>query len=316
MSDRTALAAAAATRQARETRIGLIAAVGAFALWGLYPFYFKALAHVPALEIVAHRIVWSVVLLACMLPLAGHWQALTAVFRKPATLGWLAVTTALITANWLVYVLAVTGGQVLDASLGYFLCPLVNVALGVVVLKERLTPAQTAAVLLAAAAVLIPVWQLGSVPRVALFLAASFGVYGMLRKRIPADAATGLLVECVLALPLAAGIALWLGAAGELRSPGADAWTWTLLVLAGFVTAGPLLLFTMGARRLPLATLGLLQYLAPSMLFLEGVFLFGEPVEPARLAAFVLIWAALALYTADGALRARRAAAAAAQTGA
>lgn len=254
----------------------------------------------------AHRIFWSVVMLACLLPLAGHWRALLSALRTPATLGWLAVTTVLITANWLVYVLAVTGGQVLDASLGYFLCPLVNVALGVVVLKERLTAAQTAAIALAACAVLLPIWQLGAVPKIALFLAVSFGLYGMLRKRLAVDAATGLLVECALALPLSAGIALWLGATGELRSPGADAWTWTLLLLSGFVTAGPLLLFTMGARRLPLATLGLLQYLAPSMLFLEGALLFGEPVEPSRLAAFALIWAALALYTAEGVLRARR----------
>jgi chloramphenicol-sensitive protein RarD len=309
VSDRTANAAAV-TAAARESRIGLLAGISAFTLWGLYPFYFKALAAIPALEIVAHRIAWSVVLLACMLPFAGQWRALVNAIRTPATLGWLAVTTVLISANWLVYVLAVTGGQVLDASLGYFLCPLVNVALGVVVLKERLTAAQTAAVALAAGAVLVPVWQLGAVPKVALFLAVSFGVYGMLRKRLAVDAATGLLVECVLALPLSAGIALWLGASGELRSPGADGWTWVLLLLSGFVTAGPLLLFTMGARRMPLATLGLLQYIAPSMLFLEGALVFGEPVEPPRLAAFVLIWAALALYTADGALRARRGASA------
>ncbi len=303
MPDQSAATAAAA----RESRIGLIAGVGAFTLWGLYPFYFKALAGTPALEIVAHRIVWSVALLACALPFAGRWRALVNALRTPATLGWLAVTTVLISANWLVYVLAVTGGQVLDASLGYFLCPLVNVALGVLVLKERLTPAQTAAVALAAAAVLVPVWQLGAVPKIALFLAVSFGVYGMLRKRLAVDAATGLLIECVLALPLSAGIVIWLGVSGGLRSPGADGWTWALLLLSGFVTAGPLLLFTMGARRMPLATLGLLQYIAPSMLFLEGALVFGEPVEPSRLAAFVLIWVALALYTADGALRAKRA---------
>jgi chloramphenicol-sensitive protein RarD len=221
MPDQSAATAAAA----RESRIGLIAGVGAFTLWGLYPFYFKALASIPALEIVAHRIVWSVALLACALPFAGRWRALVNALRTPATLGWLAVTTVLISANWLVYVLAVTGGQVLDASLGYFLCPLVNVALGVVVLKSGSPPPRPRPVALAAGAVLVPVWQLGAVPKVALFLAVSFGVYGMLRKRLAVDAATGLLVECVLALPLSAGIALWLGASGELRSPGADGWT-------------------------------------------------------------------------------------------
>ena len=302
---------ATTTAAARESRLGLLAGLGAFTLWGLYPFYFKALAAIPALEIVAHRIVWSVAMLACLLPFGGRWRTLLLAVRTPATLGWLTVTTVLISANWLVYVLAVTGGQVLDASLGYFLCPLVNVVLGVTVLKERLTAAQTAAVALAAGAVLLPIWQLGAVPKVALFLAVSFGLYGMLRKRLAVDAVTGLLVECVLALPLSAGIALWLAASGGLRSPQADAWTWALLLLSGIVTAGPLLLFAMGAKRMRLATLGLLQYIAPSMLFVEGVLAFGEPVEPARLAAFALIWAALALYTADGALRARRTARAA-----
>lgn len=311
MSDRTAAIPASVAAAARETRLGLAQGVAAFTLWGLYPFYFKALAHVPAAEIVAHRIVWSALLLALFLPGGGRWAAAARVLADRRTLAWLAATTALIGANWLAYVLAVTGGQVLDASLGYFLCPLVNVALGVAVLKERLSPTQVAAVALAAGAVLLLVWQGGVVPKVALFLAATFGVYGLLRKRLPVDAATGLLVECVLALPLAAGIALWLGATGGLRSPGADAGTWALLLASGFVTVGPLLLFAMGTKRLPLATLGLLQYIAPSMLFLLATLVFGEPLDPWRLAAFVLIWLALALYTADGAMRSRRQAASA-----
>lgn len=313
MSDRTAAATLAPVAAAdRERRRGLAAALGAYALWGLYPFYFKALAAVPAAEIVAHRIVWSALLLALFLPGGGRWGALLRALADRRTLAWLAVTTLLVSTNWLGYVLAVTGGQVLDASLGYFLCPLVNVALGVLVLKERLSPAQAGAVALACLAVVLLVWQSGVVPRVALFLAVTFGLYGLLRKRLPVDAATGLLLECVLALPLAAGIALWLEATGGgLRSPDAGAWTWALLLASGPVTVGPLLLFAMGARRLPLATMGLLQYVAPTMLFLQGVLLFGEPMDPWRLAAFALIWLALALYTADGAIRARRRTAAA-----
>ena len=306
MSDRADRAGTAA----REARTGLALGVGAFTLWGLYPFYFRVLAHIPALEIVAHRVVWSVLLLALFLPGGDRWGALRRVLATPATLAWLGLTSLLVSTNWLVYVLAVTGDQVLDASLGYFLCPLVNVALGVLVLKERLSPAQAGAVALAGFAVLLLVWQGGVVPKVALFLALSFGVYGLLRKRLPVDAATGLLVECLLALPLAAAIAAWLAYTGGLRSPGADARTWALLLLSGFVTVGPLLLFAMGAKRLPLATLGLLQYIAPTMLFLQGVLLFGEPLDPWRLAAFALIWLALAAYTADGVRRARRGAAA------
>lgn len=282
-----------------DTREGLLLGAGAFVLWGLYPFYFKALAHVPALEIVAHRIVWSTLVLAVLIQLRREWTAVIQALREPAVRRGLLVTTTLIATNWLVYVLAVTGDQVLDASLGYFMCPLVSVILGMVVLKERLSRVQLLALALVAAAVAMLVVVLGVVPKVALFLAVSFALYGLLRKRLPVPALTALFVECALLLPVAALITAWLAATGGLVLPMDDPWAFFLLTLAGVITAGPLLLFGLGARRLRLSTVGLLQYIAPSMLFFEGVFWFGEPLNPWRLAAFVLIWAALALYTAD-----------------
>lgn len=299
---------AAAAARGGDTREGLLLGGSAFALWGLYPFYFKALAAVPALEIVVHRVVWSSLLLACLIQARGGWHEVVAALRDRGLRRGLLATTALIATNWLAYVIAVTGGQVLDASLGYFLCPLVSVALGVLVLKERLTKGQVAAVALAASAVLMLIIKLGVVPKMALFLAVSFGLYGLLKKRLPVGPQAALFLECALLLPVAAGIAGWLWLTRGLVGPGQPV-TFGLLLLAGVITVVPLLLFGMGAKRLRLSTVGLLQYIAPTMLFVEGVVWFGEPLNPWRLAAFALIWLALALYTGDGWLRARRAAA-------
>jgi chloramphenicol-sensitive protein RarD len=202
----------------------------------------------------------------------------------------------------------VTGGNVLDASLGYFLCPLVNVAFGVLVLKERLTKGQLAAVALAASAVVLLIAGLGIVPKIALFLAISFGLYGLLRKRLPVDPLSALFLECALLLPVALVIAVWLAADGTLRTAEGEPVTLLLLALSGVITVGPLLLFGLGAKRLRLTTIGVLQYIAPTMLFLEGALWFGEPLNPWRLAAFVMIWGALAIYTLDGVLRSRQAA--------
>ena len=293
--------------EVRGSRTGLILAATAFTLWGVYPFYFKALGHVPPLEIVAHRIAWSTLTLAPLIQLRRGWSTVLGALMDRRLRWGLGATTLLIAANWFVYVLAVTSGNVLDASLGYFLCPLVNVALGVAFLKERLSPAQIAAVALAAAAVLLLIVALGVVPKVALFLAISFGLYGLARKRLPVDPVTALFLECALLVPAGLAIALGLGLTGSLRTLEGDPWTLLLLALSGIVTAGPLLLFGMGAKRLRLSTIGVLQYIAPSMLFVEGVLWFGEPLNPWRLAAFVMIWAALAVYTVDGIRRSRSA---------
>ena len=291
-----------------DSRAGLILSATAFTLWGVYPFYFKALGHVPPLEIVAHRIVWSTLTLAPLIQLRGGWSTVLGALMDRRLRWGLGATTVLIAANWFVYVLAVTSGNVLDASLGYFLCPLVNVALGVAFLKERLSPAQIAAVALASAAVLLLIVMLGVVPKIALFLAISFGLYGLARKRLPVDPVTALFLECALLVPAGIAIALWLGLGGQLRTLEGDPWTLVLLALSGIVTVGPLLLFGMGAKRLRLSTIGILQYIAPSMLFVEGVLWFGEPLNPWRLVAFVLIWTALVVYTVHGVLRTRAAA--------
>ena len=291
--------------ETRDSREGLLLGAGAFTLWGLYPFYFKALAHVPALEIVAHRIVWSTLLLALLIQFRRGWGAVVVALSDRRLRGGLAVTTLLIAANWLVYVLAVTGGQVLDASLGYFLCPIVSVALGVLVLKERLTRWQLAAVALATLAVVLLMAGMGIVPKIALFLAISFGLYGLCRKRLQVDPLTALFVECAVLLPLAALVAVWLAATGTLHGGRGEGMTLLLLSLSGIVTVGPLLMFGMGAKRLRLSTVGLLQYIAPTLLFIEGVVWFGEPLNPWLLVAFVMIWAALVLYTFDGVRRAR-----------
>ena len=289
-----------------DSREGLLLGASAFVLWGLYPFYFKALEGVNPLEVIAHRIVWSFVMLLVAMPFAGRWrEALSALSHWRSLLG-LVITTVLILVNWVVYVLAVVSGNVLDTSLGYFLCPLVAVALGVFVLKERLSPWQVAAVGLALAAVVNLIFQLGVVPRVALVLAFSFAVYGLLRKKLAIGPVAGLFVECLLALPFAAAVIWWrLGDGGLAFLQGSFA-TDVLLLLAGLATVGPLLLFNMGAKRLDYATLGLLQYIAPSMLFFESVLLFGEPLQFWRLVTFVLIWLALAVYTLDSLARARR----------
>jgi chloramphenicol-sensitive protein RarD len=289
-----------------DSRAGLLMGAGAFGLWGLYPFYFKALGHVPALEIVAHRIFWSTLVLAAIIHLRRSRPAVVAALLDPRLRWGLAGTTALVASNWFAYVLAVTSGNVLDASLGYFLCPLVNVALGVLVLKERLTPAQIAAVTLAALAVILLIVTLGIVPKLALFLAISFGLYGLARKRLAVDPTTALFLECALLIPAGIAVVLWLRLADSLRTPEGDAWTLFLLSLSGIVTVGPLLLFGMGAKRLRLSTVGILQYIAPTMLFVESVLWFGEPLNPWRLVAFALIWGALVIYSADSILRARQ----------
>jgi chloramphenicol-sensitive protein RarD len=289
-----------------EGRNGLLAGISAFVLWGLYPFYFKALDGIDPIEIIAHRIIWSLPILAATLPFAGRWREIRLALADRRTLLGLLATTTLIMINWFTYVLAVVGGHVLDTSLGYFLCPLASVALGVVVLKERLSPWQTIAIGVAVLAVANLIFQMGTVPGVALILASSFSVYGLLRKKLKIGPLSGLFVECVLSMPVAMGVLAWQAAHGSLGfghvSRGID----LLLILGGIATIGPLLLFNIGAKRLNYTTVGLIQYIAPSMLFLESVLLFGEPLEFWRLVTFAAIWLALAIYTADGIRRSRR----------
>jgi chloramphenicol-sensitive protein RarD len=280
-------------------RTGLAAAVAAFLLWGLFPLYWKLLAAVPALEVVAHRMAWGLVSVAIWVTLRGRWADARAVASRPGTVLRLAGSGALISLNWLLYIWAVINDHVVEASLGYFINPLVNVLLGVLVLRERLGRAQWIAVALATAGVAVLTLWHGRLPWIALALAVSFGLYGLARKTVGADAVIGLLWETGLVTPLAAGYLVVLGQRGSGAFGASDLPTSALLALGGAVTAVPLVLFTVGARALPLSTVGFLQYLSPSLQFLLAVLVFREPFAPAHAAAFAFIWTALAILTWD-----------------
>ncbi|MDP2196941.1 MAG: EamA family transporter RarD [Rhodocyclaceae bacterium] len=284
-------------------RDGIAAALAAYTLWGLVPVFFKQLATVPALEIIAHRVLWSLLLLAGLLAVRGRLGAAWTAARNPRILARVALAATLLTINWLVFVWAVNVNRVLETSLGYFITPLISVVLAVVVLHERLRPRQWAAVLLALIGVALEGWRSGGLPWVSLVLAGSFGLYGLLRKQLPLDAANGLLLETACAAPVAALYLLWLGSAGQF---GTTMTIDALLIASGAVTAIPLLLFAVGARRLPLVTLGFLQYIAPSLTFLLAIFYYDEPMNLPRLLAFAAIWAGLALYSTDLLLQRRR----------
>jgi chloramphenicol-sensitive protein RarD len=269
------------------------------------PVYWKLLAAVPAHEILAHRIVWSVPLLAGWLAVRGRGGELRAAVAAPRVLAVLAVTTVLIAGNWWTYIWAVNSGRIVEASLGYFINPLVSVVLGVIFLRERLGRRRVLALALAAAGVAVLTLRLGRLPWVAFALALSFGLYGLLRKQVRAEAETGLLVETAFLWPFALGF-LWLReAAGEAAFGHTGTGGGVLLAATGVVTVLPLVWFTRGARRLPLATIGFLQYLAPTLQFLLGVAVYREPFTAGHLAAFALIWAGLAVFTVDLRARAR-----------
>jgi chloramphenicol-sensitive protein RarD len=293
------------TRRDDSARSGLLLGLTAYICWGVLPLYFKALASVRPTEIVAHRILWSLFFLAALVALGRRWQAIAAAIRTPRIAATLALTATLIGINWLVYIYAVVSGHVLEGSLGYYLNPLVNVLLGVAILKEPLTHAQGGAVLLAAAGVAWLAAGAGGAIWISLTLAASFASYGFLRKVTPVDALEGLSIETIFLTPVALGWILWLQSHGTGNFL-VDRTTDLLLVLGGAVTAIPLLLFTAAAKRLPYSTLGFLQYAAPSLQFLLAVAVFGEPLSRAHLACFGAIWAALAIFLVEGARVRRR----------
>lgn len=283
---------------------GALAAVMAFLLWGLFPLYWNLVGDVPALQVLAHRGLWCA--LAVLLVLALR-RDLAWIATLPLRL-WLllALGGALITVNWGVYVWAVARGHVIDTSLGYFITPLVNVLLAVLVLKERPTPLQWAAVAIAAAGVVLLGWRLGELPWISLVLAFSFGLYGLLRKLADIDAMRGLAVESgLMALP-ALGYLLWCHHAGQMSFLRGNFHLDALLVLGGPVTAIPLALFAWGARRVSMVALGLMQYLAPIVQLLLGVWIFHEPFGGTQQLAFAMIWVALAIFSAEALWRYRR----------
>ncbi|WP_433265966.1 EamA family transporter RarD [Actinosynnema sp. CS-041913] len=291
-------AVAAETHHANR---GVAFGVGAYVIWGIVPAYWPLLAPAGAVEILAHRIAWSLLVMVLITAVLGRWAGLRTLSRR----GWLMVTGAsvLIAVNWGVYIHAVNTGHVVESALGYFINPLVSVLLGVVVLREKLRGAQFAAIAIAVVAVVVLAVDYGRLPWISLTLACSFGLYGLLKKTVPLDATASLTAESIVLAPIAVGYLLWLGPAGTFLDHGAG--HALILASAGVVTAIPLMLFGAGARRIPLITMGMLQYLAPILQFSWGVFVKHEPMPPSRWFGFALVWAALVVFTVD-ALRSRR----------
>ncbi len=275
-------------------RQGVVYAIGAYGCWGLIPLYFKTVAQVPPLEVLAHRVVWSLVLLTLLVTLARRWGDFRRTITQRSVLLALAASTLLLGVNWLTYIYAVFSNQVVEASLGYFLNPLVNVVLGVVLLKEPMRGWQMVSVALAVAGVAI-----FGAPPIAITLALSFAFYGLLRKHVAVDGLLGLFIETILLAPLAIGYIALLTAAGRSAFVASDPATCLKLVASSVVTAVPLLLFTAAARRLRLSTLGFLQYLAPTVQFLLAVLVFDEELSAEKMIALVSIWAGVAVYSYD-----------------
>ena len=279
---------------------GVFYAALAFAWWGLFPLYLRIVTTVPPAEILAHRIVWALLFLLVVLALRRQWAWLAQVLNQPRVLAAFAASALLLAANWLTYLWAVNNGHVIDSSLGYFITPLVNVLLGYTLLHERPRRAQWIALSLATLGVLWLTLAAGKLPWIALVLAASFGAYGLMRKVAVLGPLEGLALESMLLAPLALLALLFWSRQGSASFPAPDALTNLWLIAFGPITAVPLLLFAAGARRLPLTTLGLLQYIGPTIQFAIGVWVFREPFTLLRLVGFGCIWLALLLYSADG----------------
>ena len=283
----------------REKKIGVLCALFAFGFWGGVPFYFKAVGHVHPVEILCHRVVWTVPLTVLILTFARGWDEVKSSIRIPGVLPTLCLTACLVALNWLTFIYAVTTGRVLQSSLGYFINPLVNVVLGMIFLRERLRPLQAAAVLLAAAGTVIMTVSHGSLPWISLVLAFSFSLYGFFRKTVRIEAVGGLFVETGLLFVPAVVFLLFLDSQGGLSFGRLNWHTTLLLVAAGFVNTLPLISFTVAARRLRFTTVGLFQYLTPSIHFTLAVFVFRETFTPVHLVTFGLIWLGLALFMYD-----------------
>lgn len=287
----------------KEARAGFAYGLGAYLWWGLFPIYVKMIGHVPSTVVVAHRVVWSLAFLAGLLSIRRAWGELRASVGSGKVLLTLAATAILIAINWGVFIWAIERRQLLQCSLGYFMTPLMNVLLGVVVLRERLRASQVVGVGLAAAGVGYFAWTIGSLPWVSLALAFSFSFYGLLRKMTSAGPLVGLAVETGLLFPVAIAWIIWKAAAGQTQfSPG----TCGLLSLSGVITMVPLLMFASAARRLPFSVIGFLQYVAPSCQALLAVFVYGEPFRREQTVTFGLIWLALVIYSVDSVLAMRR----------
>ena len=281
-------------------QLGIIYTLLAFLIWGLFPLYFKALHGIAPEEIVLHRFIWSLIFLSAVLLIKQRWAWLKPALKQPKLIGVFILSAVLLASNWYTYIWAVNAGRVVDASLGYFINPLINVLLGVLFLHERLRPAQWLAIAIAAAGVAWLTWHAGHLPWVALILACTFALYGLLRKTAQLGALEGLSLETLVLFPIALAAMVYLLSTGQSDFVRAPASTQALVLLAGPITAIPLLLFAAGARKIPLSLVGILQYTGPTLQLLIGVFVFHEAFGTARAIGFGLIWLALAVYAIDG----------------
>jgi len=278
----------------RDTPQGLGFALTAYVLWGFLPLYMKLLSHIPPAEVVAHRVIWSLPIAATLLIILGRTGDIKTALTTPKMLAMGCITAALISINWGLYVWAITSGHALDAALGYYINPLFSVFLGAVLLGERLNKLQLAALALAFAAVVILTLEAGKLPWVAIALFVTWGFYALAKKSLPIGPNQGFLLEVMILTPPAIAYLIWLGPTGNFLGSTYDTW---LLLGCGVVTAVPLLIYANGAKLLRLSTIAILQYIAPTMIFLIGVFVFKEPFGGARMVAFPMIWIALALYS-------------------
>ncbi|MEU0769197.1 EamA family transporter RarD [Streptomyces albogriseolus] len=295
-------------KPAAERRTGLLNGFAAYGMWGLVPLFWPLLKPAGAVEILAHRMVWSLVFVAAALAVVRRWAWIGELVRQPRRLALITVAAAVITVNWGVYIWSVNSGHVVEASLGYFINPLVTIAIGVLLLKERLRPVQWAAVGIGALAVVVLTVGYGRPPWISLCLAFSFATYGLVKKKVNLGGIESLAAETAIQFLPALGYLVWLGAQGESTFGAEGAGHALLLAATGIVTALPLVCFGAAAIRVPLSTLGLLQYLAPVFQFLLGILYFKEAMPPERWAGFALVWLALTLLTWDALRTARRAA--------
>lgn len=289
-----------------QTKQGLLFALGAFLIWGLTPIFFKWVKHVGVYEIIAHRISWMCLILCVMMLVTRRTADLKPYIRDKRMVGMMFITALLVSTNWLTFTWAVTHDRVLDTSMGYFINPLVNVFLGMLFLRERLRPGQAISVVLAFCGVAYMVIQHGTLPWVSLALPFSFGMYGLLRKKIPIDAFNGLLMESLTILPFALGYMMYLATQEQLVFMQEGSNTKTLLMCCGLISVVPLILFTAGVRRVPYSTIGILQYIGPSMTFFLSIFLFKEDLDQVQLVAFLFIWTSLIIFVTEGILYTRR----------
>lgn len=284
----------------KNTQDGLAYSAAAFIMWGLLPIYWKSLEAVPSLELLCNRIVWSLVFVGILLTCKKRWSEVKAALADPKGKILLTLSSCLIGLNWFIYIWAVNHGHVVDTSMGYYMTPLMNALLGFIFMKEKLNRLQSLAIMLAACGVAYSIIDYGHIPYIALTLAVSFAFYGLVRKIMKVESLPGLFVETAVLAPASAAYLIWLAFSGEISIYKIGILENTMLFGAGAATSLPLILFAHGARRLRLVTLGMMQYIAPTLALMLGVFLYNEPFSSARLVTFAFIWSGIAIYVADG----------------